>query len=170
MVFVGTLAESVPPGWEALRALPNVRHVSGVPAARVPEYVCGFDVGLMPYAPSEHAQAIDPLKLYDYLAGGKPVVSADLPALEGYRHVVRVASTPGAVVAAVEAALREQAPELAAERRRLAAANSWEHRLEALSSLIETQLSGASGSSRYNRSRRCAAARSGGDLGIPAEQ
>jgi glycosyltransferase involved in cell wall biosynthesis len=171
LVFVGTLAGRAPAGWERLRALPNVQHVAGVPAERVPAYVCGFDVGLMPYAPTAHAQAIDPLKLYDYLAGGKPIVSADLPALEGFRHVVRVASTPDTVVAAVETALRERAPELVAERRRLAAANSWEHRVEALSTLIEMELSGASGMAGYDRSRRRVAARSGGgDLAIPAEQ
>jgi hypothetical protein len=91
--------------WERLTALPNVHYLGQVPAARVPEYVGGFDVGLLPYALGNHTHYIDPLKLYDYLAADKPAASVDLPALEGYRQVVYVGNTPDEFVAAVQAAL-----------------------------------------------------------------
>jgi glycosyltransferase involved in cell wall biosynthesis len=143
LVFVGSLTGSAAQAdWQALRALPNVFDLGQVPAARVPEYVCGFDVGLMPYRRNEHSQNIDPLKLYDYLAAGLPIASVDLPALDDFRCQVRVGNAPAEFCAALEAALLERSPAQAAERRRVAAQNSWEQRVETISTLIEPWLPG----------------------------
>ena len=143
LVFVGALTSpAAQANWAALRALPNVFDLGEVTAARVPEYTCGFDVGLMPYRHNEHSQNIDPLKLYDYLAAGIPIASVDLPALEGYRPLVHVGNTPAEFEAALEAALVDRSPGQVIERRRVAALNSWEKRVEAIADLIEPRLRG----------------------------
>jgi hypothetical protein len=57
-----------------LRALPNV-HVSGaVPPEQVPAVMAGCDVGLIPYKLNEQTRHVNPLKVYEYLAAGRPVV------------------------------------------------------------------------------------------------
>lgn len=141
LVFLGALAERrEEKDWGRLSALPNVHYLGQVPAARVPDYVRGFDVGLMPYRQNRHVQYVSPLKLYDYLAAGKPVVSVPMPALDGFRHVVHTATDAAGFVAAIETVLREDTPDLALARRQLAAANSWEQRVEHLSGLIQARL------------------------------
>ncbi|MCC6191890.1 MAG: glycosyltransferase [Anaerolineales bacterium] len=126
--------------WSRLLGYANLHYLGQAPAERVPEFVCGFDVGLIPYAQTGHRPFINPLKLYDYLAAGIPVASVDLPSLDGFRHVVHVGDGPAGYVAAIEAALADRGAARAAERRRLAAENSWERRVEAAAQVIENAL------------------------------
>jgi glycosyltransferase involved in cell wall biosynthesis len=120
----------------ALCALPNVHFLGAKAPTEVPRYVYAFDACLIPYCQGKEADHINPIKLYEYLAAGKPVVSVDIPALDGFRHVIRTAGSPDTFVAALEAALHETDPALVEERRRLAAENSWEHRVEAIGAAV----------------------------------
>jgi hypothetical protein len=97
-------------------------------------------VGLMPYRTSAHTQFIDPLKLYDYLAAGLPIVSVDLPALAGFRALTRTADSAPEFIAAIEAALADTSIQAVAARRQAAAENSWERRVETIGTLIQQRL------------------------------
>jgi UDP-galactopyranose mutase len=140
-VFLGAVsAAGAAGGWTRLAAQPNVFYLGQVPAARVPEYVCGFDVGLMPYIRSGHLPYSDPLRLYDYLAAGIPVATVDQPWLEGYRTAVHTGTGPGPFLEAIEAALTDTDAERVAVRRQLAAQCSWDRRVAVISELIESRL------------------------------
>ncbi len=71
-----------------LRARPNVRLLPPVPAAEVPNYVRRFDLGLVPYRITLDTRHASPLKLYEYLAAGLPVVSADVPGARPFAPVM----------------------------------------------------------------------------------
>ncbi|MBK8175957.1 MAG: glycosyltransferase [Rhodospirillales bacterium] len=88
----------------SLRALPNVDIVGPRPHAALPGYVQHWDVSLLPFRDTAQIRACNPLKLREYLAAGAPVVATDFPALDGYRDLVEVASTPEAFVAAIRRA------------------------------------------------------------------
>jgi glycosyltransferase involved in cell wall biosynthesis len=124
----------------ALRALPNVHFLGKKAPTEVPRYVYACDACLIPYCQGEEARYINPIKLYEYLAAGKPVVSVDIPALDGFRHVIHTASSTDTFVAALEAALHETEPALVEQRRRLAAENSWERRVEAIGAAVTQAL------------------------------
>lgn len=126
--------------WQALRALPNVHHLGPVEAFQVPQYVKGFQVGLMPYLNDRHAEYISPLKLYDYLAAGLPVASTDIPAAHEFGEYIHQADSPQDFSQAVRAALADTAPEHRCARRAIAAQHTWEARVEQLSHLIEAHL------------------------------
>jgi glycosyltransferase involved in cell wall biosynthesis len=126
--------------WQSLQSMANVHHLGPVPVDRVPHYVKGFDVGLMPYEQNRHADYISPLKLYDYLAAGIPVASLAIPAVRPFRSHVHVADRPQDFPETVRAALADKEPEHRQARLELAAQNSWQARVEQLSDLIQTLL------------------------------
>ncbi|NLG27385.1 MAG: glycosyltransferase family 1 protein [Chloroflexi bacterium] len=121
---------------ERLHARPNVRFVGQVGVERVPEFVAACDVGLLPYRLNDWTRNIHPLKLYEYLACGLPVVSTDIPAVQEQADVVQIAADATQFVSAIAVAL-SQAEEFAAERQARAAANTWRQRVEQISELVE---------------------------------
>jgi glycosyltransferase involved in cell wall biosynthesis len=126
--------------WQRLLQLPNVHYLPTVPANQVPEYAKGFTVGLMPYVCNQHAEHISPLKLYDYLAAGLPVVSVNIPAARTFGAQVYLANTPDEFISAVTQAVVDQSPAACQRRRALAAQHTWEGRVEQISALIESAL------------------------------
>ena len=126
--------------WQALQALPNVHYLGAVPAEEVPDYVKGFQVGLMPYRQNRHAQNISPLKLYDYLAAGVPVASLDIPAVHKFPDFVHIAAGPDAFAEAAARALDDWAEGRAEARRAAAAQHTWARRTEQISQIIEAHL------------------------------
>lgn len=75
-----------------LRDLPNVRLTGEVPYARLAELVASFDVGLVPFKIRALTNGTNPVKVYEYLAAGKPVVAAPLPEMAHFGELVRVAA------------------------------------------------------------------------------
>jgi len=127
-----------------LRALPNVHFLGAKPAEAMPAYIAGFDAALIPYRPGEETQHISPIKLYEYLAAGKPIVTVDMPALDGFRHLVRLADSPAGFLAGVEAALSDTAPPAVAERLSVAAQHTWDRRVEQIAAFVRARLDGQS--------------------------
>ncbi len=127
-----------------LRALPNVHLLGDKALAELPAYLKALDVALIPYKLNELSRNIFPLKLFEYLAGGVPVVSAALPELAPYAGVVALAARPQDYPAVVSQALADLADPGAAaargERTRLAADNTWDGRVEVISGLVEDML------------------------------
>jgi teichuronic acid biosynthesis glycosyltransferase TuaH len=76
---------------------PQVHYAGAVPAETVPSYLASIDIGITPYRDSAFNRASFPLKTLEYLAAGRPVVSADLPAARWLR--ADVASSEHSAVA-----------------------------------------------------------------------
>ncbi len=130
---------------EALRTLPHVHFLGPKDVAAVPGYVAACDVCLLPYRINEWTKHIDSLKLYEYLACGKPVVATDLPLARRFSQVVRIVTNEGEFVSGMNDALKEDSPALQARRRQIAAQNTWEQRVAVLSAAIEECLSPSTG-------------------------
>jgi glycosyltransferase involved in cell wall biosynthesis len=114
----------------ALAGRPNV-HLLGAKAYEdVPAYVQHFDVCMIPFRRSRLTEASLPLKTFEYLAAGKPVVSVPLQALcaEPLDGSIMYASDAATFAMAIECVLRDESPERAAARRCLAATYSWTQR------------------------------------------
>ena len=126
----------------ALRQLPNVHLLGARPHEALPGYLAAADACLIPFQISPLTTAVNPVKLYEYLAAGKPVVSTALPEVAHYGEVCYVASGVQTFVRAAEQALAEQPDDpRRAERRRIAAANTWSRRAATLDELIAELLS-----------------------------
>lgn len=123
-----------------LRQIPGVYLTGNRPIADLPKYLKGFDVCLIPYKVNEATRDIYPLKLQEYLATGKPVVSSAMPSAMAYDAVVEIAEDHDGFVKAIERSLDTDSPEAQASRQAVARENSWEQRVEALSAHVARRL------------------------------
>jgi teichuronic acid biosynthesis glycosyltransferase TuaH len=117
--------------FEPLRALPNVSFRTDVPRADIPRVIAAADACLIPHVPNRLTEAMSPLKLYEYLAAGRPVASVDLPPIAAVEGRVALAPAGADLVPAVAAALQfEAAPE--DERLAFVRRHAWSARVDAL--------------------------------------
>ncbi|HYH66607.1 MAG TPA: glycosyltransferase [Urbifossiella sp.] len=104
----------------ALLALPRVAALPTIPYADLPALAARAAVLVMPYADLPVTRAMQPLKLKEYLATGKPVVVRDLPATRDWNDCLDATGSPEAFAAAVRERLRDGVPAAqAAARARL---------------------------------------------------
>lgn len=129
--FVMVGACSLPEGW---CPLPNVHLLGRKPYEEVARYMAAMDALIMPWNASDWIQACNPVKLKEYLAVGRPVITTDFPALDGWRGLVRTAAGADAFAAAIESALAETSD---GERARAAVSGeSWESKAEQISEAL----------------------------------
>jgi glycosyltransferase involved in cell wall biosynthesis len=120
----------------ALEREPNIHLLGPRTYAQLPDVLRVADAGLIPYALNDLTDSIFPMKVYEYLAAGLPVIATPLPALAGVEEVMRAADAEG-IVALLEQALAEDSPERRSERSRAAAAHSWQRRLQEIAAAID---------------------------------
>lgn len=114
---------SLPAGWIDA---PNVHALGRRPFERVPEFLAACDALVMPWNRSEWIRACNPIKLKEYLAVGRPIVSTPFDELERYRGLVHVANDADEFVEELLGALDgEHDPRPG--RRRLAG-QGWNHK------------------------------------------
>lgn len=93
------------PRLTALLELPNVHYLGPKSYEDLPRYMQALDVGLIPAQLNEYTRSMFPMKFFEYLAAGIPVVSTPLPALDEYSDVATF-SPPAEFVQAVDDVLR----------------------------------------------------------------
>jgi glycosyltransferase involved in cell wall biosynthesis len=120
--------------------LPNVHFLGHKPVHLLPRYIAACQVCLMPYRINEWTRHIDPLKMYEYLAAGKPVVSTDIPSAREFSPPVRIAHDAAGFVSAIEEALALSSVAEARALRSLAARHDWNVRVEEISEHIAAAL------------------------------
>lgn len=86
-----------------LQQLANVHMLGHRPYSRLPEYLRGFDIAILPFVCNELTHAANPLKLREYLAAGLPVIAAPIPEVARFAPPVKLASTADEYIAAATA-------------------------------------------------------------------
>ena len=118
----------------ACRKSRNIHFVGPKSFRDVPSYMAHMDVNAMCYRhePGGWWTAIHPLKLYEYLAVGQPVVSADIEAVRPFSSVLAIADSAKGWIHAIMDALETGGVGTAHSRQAVAIANTWEHRVAQL--------------------------------------
>jgi glycosyltransferase involved in cell wall biosynthesis len=134
-----------------LLALPGVRALGPRPPEALPAYLRHADVGLIPFLDNEHTRGSSPLKLWEYLAAGLPVVATPLPSLaEVAEPGLVLARGPEAFAAAVRAAAGNAPGERLARLSR-ARAHDWPARIEELCDALAAVLASPRGAPKVPR-------------------
>ncbi|MBT8485800.1 MAG: glycosyltransferase [Phycisphaerales bacterium] len=118
---------SLPPGW--CRA-PNVHCLGPQPYENVPSCLAACDALIMPWRRSPWIDACNPVKLKEYLASGRPIVSTPFAELTRFSDLVRTAATPAAFAGAIRLALEQ--PGDAELRRARVVDESWSSKAETI--------------------------------------
>lgn len=134
IVFVGPVFE--PDHFDSLRKMENVFFVGAKHTRDVPAYLKSFDVCIMPHIENKLTRSMDPVKLYEYIAAGKPVVASALPGLERMRHVVYFAKDTQEFIKLVSRALEPEDGNTLRERLAFASDCSWDNRINYIMSCI----------------------------------
>jgi glycosyltransferase involved in cell wall biosynthesis len=104
---------------QRLMKLPNVHWLGAVTANQARGVIANSDVALNPCVMNEWTQMAIPVKIFDYLAEGRPVVSTPMAELQVFNDVIEVVPRDQ-FVSAIERSLASDSPEAAARRRRIA--------------------------------------------------
>jgi polysaccharide pyruvyl transferase CsaB len=110
----------------------NVELLGKQPQADLAAFAANWDVAVIPFKPDRLAAGADPIKTYEYLAMGLPVVVTGVYPPAGGEAFVARAEGEAEFLAAIERAATHQATEEIAARRAFADTCTWDHRLDTL--------------------------------------
>lgn len=116
--------------------VPNLHLLGPRCYAELPEVLRGAQAAVIPYKLNQLTASIFPMKVYEYLAAGLPVVATALPSLAEVDGIT-FAADASEMVAALEQAVSEDSVDARAARARLADGHSWEARLRELAEVVE---------------------------------
>lgn len=135
-VFVGPQGKEYIPDW--FYNTPNVYLPGRMPYQDMPAIVKGFDVALLPFKKDEVSRTIFPLKLFEYLGAGKPVVAVDFNEdLKDFTaDTVYYCATAAEFSDAINKALAENAAVMVPKRLAVATDNTWDKRAAEFSEIL----------------------------------
>lgn len=119
-----------------LNTYKNVYLLGRIPYESLPDYINKFDVCVIPFKVTNETDYINPVKMYEYLATGKPIVSTNLPEVRQYSDVIYIAEDKEDFVKKIELALKENNEELCRRRIQIAKENSWDKRVDDILEII----------------------------------
>ena len=111
----------------------NIHFLGEIPYRDLPGYLSYFDVCTIPFKIIPLTKATNPVKFYEYMSAGKPVVSTELPELQPYSEFVYFASDSDQFGKQIDKALSSGGmSDLMSARQRLAANNDWNARTKVI--------------------------------------
>jgi len=118
-----------------VKTLKNIYFIGKIPYEKLPFYFKKIDVFLLPHKKMLSTVAMDPIKLYEYLFTGKPIVATDViePYFHNYIYIVRNYQE---FEKALEQAIQENNPALSKARHEIALKNTWEDRVAKILKII----------------------------------
>jgi glycosyltransferase involved in cell wall biosynthesis len=117
----------------------NIHWLGPRPFEELPAYTRHFAAGLIPFIINPITYHCSPLKLLEYLSGGLPVISSDIPEVRKHEDAY-VAGDHEEFLALCEKALAEGSPEARDRRSRAAEVHSWDARVAEIREIVTDTL------------------------------
>lgn len=138
LVLIGPLSSPREAQAAGLQRLPNVFFLGSKPMWVLPAYLQHMQCLLIPFLCNTLTKSIYPLKINEYLAAGKPVVTTPFSEdIQLFGEAVTLADSHEAFIAAVRRSVTDNSPEKVAQRTAIAAQNTWEARARQLETIVQ---------------------------------
>lgn len=135
-VLIGQVGEGQPNTRLAGLDAPNI-HLLGPRSYEVlPDYLRGFDAATIPARRNSYTDSMFPMKFFEYLAAGRPVIASRIPALQEYAPACQLVDTAAEFVAALDRLQQGQGPDPALAEE-LARRYTWDWRIQEMLGLLE---------------------------------
>ncbi|MCF7824322.1 MAG: glycosyltransferase [Candidatus Marinimicrobia bacterium] len=119
----------------------NIHFLGMKQRTEVPNYLANFDVCLMPFDKGQVGEGLLPLKMFEYLAVGKPIVAISSKTMHDFINVLFLAEDDDSFLAKMDEAIQSAGKsELIEARIRVAQDYSWEKRVQQYGLQIDTYL------------------------------
>ncbi len=136
-LLAGPIWKEVRAAFEPVLASPNVRWLGRVSYDALPNVLACYDVGIIPHRLTPFTQSMNPLKLYEYLAAGKPVICTPIAGVAVFSEFVQLATSADEFVVAIDTALAQDTAELQTQRQAAVASHTWSARVEQMLQIID---------------------------------
>lgn len=113
-----------------LASIRNIEYRGAIPQDAVPMYLQSLDVCLIPHKDNEYSRSMGPLKLYQYLASGRPIVSTKIAGLEDAQRLLYIAEDYEDFVRGIESSIANDNAALAETRVAFARLHTWDVRVK----------------------------------------
>ncbi len=107
----------------------NVKYFGLVQYDNLSKYYHESSVCIIPFKVDKLIESTNPIKLYEYLSAGKPVVTTKFPEAEKYKSVIYIADDKISFSNLIIKAHQENEFGKIAKRQKIASINSWDHRV-----------------------------------------
>lgn len=121
---------------EYLKSLSNVYFLGYREYTELPEYLSTFDIAVLPLNLNEYTESMFPMKFFEYLSAGCPVIATGIPALEDYTKAYKKAETAEQFIKAAEEILKNKGPENPEYCDEIAEKHTYKKRLNSMLKII----------------------------------
>ena len=135
-VFIGSIAPSFRAP-DHIRNCPRVHFIGTVRYHQLPLYIRYMDVLIIPHYRDEVTNAENPIKLYDYLSTGKPIVTTNIAGVERFKDFIKVARDKEEFYQMIMQTLQEKDEGQIGLRMKAGETNSWRRRSEEVVNLLD---------------------------------
>lgn len=128
-LLAGPVGDNVEEEVQRLGALPNVTLLGPIAYRAVPDFLASLDVCLIPHKDSQYSRSMSPLKLFQYLGSGRPIVSTRVAGVGRWAEHVHIAENGEDFVKKIEKALVCETRARAEQRILAARQETWDVRV-----------------------------------------
>ena len=137
-VFLGKIQKSKE--MDDLFGMPNVHYLGYKRYEDLPKYLFFFDAGIIPFKINEITKCLDPLKAYEFMAAGCPVVTTDIPEMRKFSSILNIAKNKEDFAKILREVLSQDTSDLAKALLAEARKHSWDQRTKEMISYIQDYL------------------------------
>lgn len=125
-------------GRSGLRNIENIHIIPSVPYEILPTYAQWFDVCTIPFVINEVTESTSPIKLFEYMALGKPIVTTAMPECKKYKSVIIAENNAIKFVESIEEGIKDKEDrEYLKVLKEEALENTWEGKGNILVEMLE---------------------------------
>ncbi len=127
--------------YSELKKLGNVYFLGRIPYEKIPQLCAGFNVCMLQWKMGKWIESCNPLKMFEYMASGRPIVSVPIKEAMQYSEIISIAHNKEEFCKAIRWELQNDTVERSRRRIEIAGNHSWDNHIEKISDLIMQTMS-----------------------------